>query len=482
MAFNFGAMLGGFAKRETEKADRARQDAMDLAKSTLNYRAERAMANKKARETRISEDVRLGRNLIDNYGFSKAQVGALIGQGELENVYSALQEYAVGAKKGQAMPMASTLVKMAEDKPIDMSLEDYVTSLYMTPAAAPGAMKEYGYSGQSRGVFDIDTGKDARQFSQDYARAMGMSLEDMTREAFAGDPRVQSAPDARLDLTSLRERTETEDNILPVMKAAQRMIGERAVSKLRLGASFDLADNFIPSQEDYEKDNYIVDILAGVRKKVSELMAGGMDRNQAVMEVSEKYQTEDAMYELAQLGGYQGEKMKFAVAGGDPDPSDDDYEGGFTLKPELVTSLESASSITDVSEWIKTLPPEQRRPALDILYSSGSDVPVSDIKDEIMDYFDKKAAGDTKPEVIAPEPANPTGEMVERYGIGQSGVDIGTRGQQALVETLTKAGVDPTNKAEIRSFVMGNADSFMTEGSPFSVDDVVNGIYEQLNQ
>lgn len=374
MGFSFGSFAAGFAERDMEKRDRERKDAMDLAKSTLNYRAELAMENKRKRETRISSDVRLGRNLMNNFGFSKAQVGALISQGELENVYDAMKTYQMDAKnKGKPMPSANTIVKLASDKPVDMDFEEYVSSLYKAPAVAPSATRMFEDTKRRTGlagIFDRDSNRDAREYADQFSQQIGMGLDELNANAFAGPLTPQGGPDARLDLQALAPEPTPKD-LTPFTKRVGSSVAGLLSSRLGIPYTFDINSNYVSTAEKRTFEDFILSATAGAQAEAGRLVREqGITQDEAMSQIFRNAQDPAYAAKLAQDVGYTG-----AI------PT---YESGqLTGRPGLSapklpdhvsSALRSATTAQDVAQATQDLPAEVQEQIDNAILDAGGDV------------------------------------------------------------------------------------------------------------
>lgn len=385
MAFNFGSMVSGFAEREVEKTDRERKTALDLAKSTLDYRSQLAMENRKKRQARISNDVRLGRNLMSNYGFNKAQVGALIQQGELENVYTKMQEYEQDPNnKGRELPSPDTIVKLNIEKPINMDFEQYVDSLYTTAPAAPEAMKAYGQNQKKRGFFDRDAGRDAREYSQQYAQQIGMDLNEMTDLAFQGELSPDAGfrgKDVSVNLSSLTPNSDPKD-LSTYQNRVSKRIGQVITSGLGLEQKWDLAGQYVNRATEAAADRFVIAAMNGAStwaaRQIADPDSPFYRREDAALEEAlRRVQTQEGAQAYAKDIGYRGPMMDYTdinIDGG-VDSGSSGLLRTYKVPDSLLNSMRSATTVAELSGIIKGIEdPDAQEAFLSAIIDAGSTI------------------------------------------------------------------------------------------------------------
>src|SRR6056300_117460 len=126
---DLGGVLAGFAERDMELRDKAREDSLKLARDTLNFRAELGMSRRKEKQAELKNAVSIGRRLMQNHNFTMQQVGALASQGKLDQVAELYDRAQTDPNFKGDLPDANTVVTLMEEKPVDMPFEQYMRSI-----------------------------------------------------------------------------------------------------------------------------------------------------------------------------------------------------------------------------------------------------------------------------------------------------------------------------------------------------------------
>lgn len=483
MGFSLGGILAGFASREVERADQKRKEAMDLVKSTMNYRVEQAMSNRRKRQTRIDRDVQLGRNLMKDYGFTMEQVGALIDKGKLESVYEAVEAYQLGADKGAPKIDPNAIVKVADSYDTNAStFEEYVDSLYRRPIAAPETTAIFKKK-QSTNPFKLDTTGDAIEFGEAMSQQSGFaSMADVSREAFAGDLTTKGDVDAVLNLESLRTRDPGRDEDLSTyMIKAGRVAGAQLGSNLGLGQIFDIDGNYKSTGTNTAKDAYAGAVVAGIQLMSAELVnSGEYTKDGAIAYLNGLANNEETALMLAKKGGWRFdegipfEDLSGFVGGnggsgramdiGTADLSElssllnavdteSDLRSAFQVMLDNDMPQETASRLHGVIATMEDATPQERAQAVigALTTSTTGAVP----KPKPSPY------GSDKPETEKPSVRQPDATQVNDQAIFEAlanATDIaGLKGE------LAKAGVDTSSQTSIRVALSGILDRLETK-------------------
>lgn len=178
---SFRAFFAGAAKRDMELKDEARKDALDLAKDTLNYRAEIGMKRRQEKEAKLNNALQLGKNLIDNFSFSPQQVGVLASQGKLGQFHDWYTKAATSDKyKKGGLPTPAELVKIESDKPIDMPFEEYMRKIVI---GAPIETKRAELDTSEMNRYQRSAAQAANQYTQQFYKNMGVTETDFNAYA-----------------------------------------------------------------------------------------------------------------------------------------------------------------------------------------------------------------------------------------------------------------------------------------------------------
>ena len=178
---SFRAFFAGAAKRDMELKDEARKDALDLAKDTLNYRAEIGMKRRQEKEAKLNNALQLGKNLIDNFSFSPQQVGVLASQGKLGQFHDWYTKAATSDKyKRGGLPTPAELVKIESDKPIDMPFEEYMRKIVI---GAPIETKRAELDTSEMNRYQRSAAQAANQYTQQFYKNMGVTETDFNAYA-----------------------------------------------------------------------------------------------------------------------------------------------------------------------------------------------------------------------------------------------------------------------------------------------------------
>jgi hydrogenase maturation factor len=188
MGFNWLSGLAGFAERQTEMRDEARKDALKLAKDTLNYRVEMGMEKRRAKRKLLDDSVKLGRSMINNYGFTIQQIGVLASQGKLEQVAELYDKASTDPNYKGKLPDPKTIVSVMEDKPVDMPFEDYMRSVVIgTPDTSRTLERDISGMGANKpdSLFSgFDPYRPAREYAKEYEKSLGMGMGEISSYAF----------------------------------------------------------------------------------------------------------------------------------------------------------------------------------------------------------------------------------------------------------------------------------------------------------
>lgn len=296
---NFTSVLAGFAERDMELRDQAREDAKKLARDTLNYRAELGMSRRKEKQAELKNAVSKGRNLMSNYGFSMQQIGVLASQGKLDQVAELYDRAQTDPNFKGDLPEPGAVVSLMEEKPIDMPFDEYMRGIVIGEVDTSRSFEQdIGAGAEQKDSFFRLTGfdpyDDARRYSEEYERQLGMSADEMSAYAFDGFTREQAQ--GAVDISGFRTGDSSKYRV--EFKDASKDIGSTLADAMNLTSSFSSTGDFLGVTERGELALQHRELTRNAARTVTDLMRDeGLDYDQALDRVYTDILTPDKIAE-----------------------------------------------------------------------------------------------------------------------------------------------------------------------------------------
>ena len=296
---NFTSVLAGFAERDMELRDQAREDAKKLARDTLNYRAELGMSRRKEKQAELKNAVSKGRNLMSNYGFSMQQIGVLASQGKLDQVADLYDRAQTDPNFKGDLPAPDAVVSIMEEKPIDMPFDEYMRGIVIGEVDTSRTFEQdIGAGSEPKDSFFRLTGfdpyEDARRYSEEYERQLGMPAEEMSAYAFDGFVRERAEGD--VDISGFRPADSSKYRI--EFKDASKDIGSTLADAMNLTSNFSSTGDFLGVTERGERALQHSQLTREAARKVTDLMRDeNLDYDQALERVYTDILTPDKLAE-----------------------------------------------------------------------------------------------------------------------------------------------------------------------------------------
>lgn len=271
---NFTSVLAGFAERDMELRDQAREDAKKLARDTLNYRAELGMSRRKEKQAELKNAVSKGRNLMSNYGFTMQQIGVLTTQGKLDQVAELYDRAQTDPNFKGDLPDPSAVVSIMEEKPIDMPFEEYMRGIVIGEVDTSRSFEQdIGAGAEQKDSFFRLTGfdpyEDARRYSQEYGRQLGMSADEMSAYAFDGFTREQAQ--GTVDITGFKTGQKGARGDVLFGKA-RNQLADTVANSMNLQSDFSSTGDFLGIRERGQLSNQAAIIIDQAAREVENIV------------------------------------------------------------------------------------------------------------------------------------------------------------------------------------------------------------------
>ena len=283
---DLGGVLAGFAERDMELRDKAREDSLKLARDTLNFRAELGMSRRKEKQAELKSAVSLGRRLMQNHNFTMQQVGALASQGKLDQVAELYDRAQTDPNFKGELPDANTVVTLMEEKPVDMPFEQYMRNIVIGEVDTSRSFeRDIGAGAEPSDAFFRLTGfdpySDARKYQSEYEKSLGMSADELGAYAFDGF--VPEQVQGQVDITGFKPADSSKFRV--DFKDATKSIGADLATAMGLESNFQYGE-FLGVMERGERALQHSKLTEeGASKVVNIMRDEGLDYDQALSRV-----------------------------------------------------------------------------------------------------------------------------------------------------------------------------------------------------
>lgn len=485
---DFTSVLAGFAERDMELRDEAREDAKKLARDTLNYRAELGMSRRKEKQAELKNAVSVGRRLMQNHNFTMQQVGALASQGKLDQVAELYDRAQTDPNFKGDLPDANTVVTLMEEKPVDMPFEQYMRSIVIGEVDTSRSFeRDIGAGAEPSDAFFRLTGfdpySDARKYQEEYERSLGMSADELG--AYAFDAFVPQQVAGQVDITGFR--TDGTSKYRVDFKDAVKNIGTDLAYVMGLESDFSSTGDYLGVKERGERAIQHSRLTEQAARKVIDLMRDeGLDYDQAVSQVKAEMFTpeKEAEYKKGASsvrtdggGGATGFMDEATVT------SINEAQDEKTLRKivaDISTRIASTEEITRIKEIMRnqTLSFEEKK--RQIIEGSSAAVPTIEETENPALRYDKRGRPMQKGETAMADEAPSTEEVATaRRELEARGVD--TMDKNAI-KTAMLAQTKPMVDAAKKEFTGTDKEFFQMLGQEYDalaqaiVDDAQGGL------
>lgn len=475
MGFNLFHALGGFAARESEKIDKAREESVDIAKTTLKYYADRGMEARRQKNQAFRDSLKIAENLRDNFNFTPRQLGVLASQGKLKDVQDYYTNWQMDNKrtgKNTALPDPNTIVSVMEDKPINMPMSDYLRKILvgdpnlsttevdsMANVPIDSALGKLGFTG----------GNAAKKYREQFEASLGVPAAELA--AYASDDFTTDREQGAINLESLRTTGTTSDERVE-FNQAYKHLGRQLASGLGLEAgTIPGTDAFTGILGRAESAIYFNNQIQSAANEVARLV-----RDEKMPYDVALTQVQNNMFSDDNIANYREMQRKFAGVGGTGEPG----VGGSSVTSYLfdqneANQIKGIDNINDlrkyVAAWVSQSP-NRRNIGRQLMQLFKTEKNIDTLKNNILQFQLGSGSG--------PRPSDPEQNPIQRYrkpdsttptpstdSPAKSKGQMGRRNKNALLQTeegkevvaqtrkrLEKQGVDTTDKdAVIRSLV-----------------------------
>lgn len=505
------SFVAGFAERDMELRDKAREESMGLVKDTLNYRAEMAIRNKREKEDLLKTDLQKGKRLLGlGVNFTVDQIGVLAGNGQLDQVLSL---YEKAQEAGVALPDAATVVSVASETPVDMPLEEYLRQIRIGTFVSEKSQADLGikppYKSKNKvfGFLDpyAQAADEAEKYGDRYASQLGMTPQEIT--AYAFDDLERTMPEGSVNLGGFAGITE---DYRVASRQAIRDVGSTVAGRMGMGNVYDIYNNYDPRVKRDVKDEAFEIIQAQLGREIGSRLRG--DAAQGIL--PEKYEdiVSDLQFKLRSRDGIVGyfnsipeeDRMGVDIETVIPPSSPSTVtpgsgsiagltSGAILTDPirDQISNATKISDLVDIANQVAQVTGGGADVAKEIktILRNNRGKPIQDLIDMILNL-----------QASADMPAPATDDAATETQIAQSitgqpdnaiaGEEPDVMPEQEIASTtsaLQEAGVDTTDIVAVRSTLAGASEQIYDQArdgyiSPESFDDDLNAEIDRLAQ
>ena len=486
---DLGGVLAGFAERDMELRDKAREDSLKLARDTLNFRAELGMSRRKEKQAELKNAVSVGRRLMQNHNFTMQQVGALASQGKLDQVAELYDRAQTDPNFKGDLPDANTVVTLMEEKPVDMPFEQYMRSIVIGEVDTSRSFeRDIGAGAEPSDAFFRLTGfdpySDARKYQSEYEKSLGMSADELGAYAFDGFVPEQVA--GQVDITGFR--TDGKSKYRVDFKDAVKNIGTDLALVMGLkSVNAQYTGEYLGVEERDERALQHSRLTEQGARSVIDLMRNeGLDYDQAVAQVKEEMFTPAKQEEYKKIvasvlrkdgGGATGFMDEATVT------SINEAQDEQTLRKivaDISTRIASREETRRIKEIMRngTLSLEEKK--RQIIEGSSASAPAIEESESPALRYDKRGRPTQKGETaMADEVPSPEEVATARRELEARGVD--TMDKNAI-KTAMLAQTKPMVDAQRKEFVGTDKEFFQMLGQEYDalaqaiIDDAQGGL------
>lgn len=460
------SLVAGFAKRDVELRDKARDESMELVKDTMNYRAELAIRKKREGEEALKSDVTLGKNLVKNFGFDVGQVGVLASQGKLQQV---LNLYEKAQEANIPLPDPTDIVTVTEEMPADMPIEEYLRKIKIGTVVSPTSQRDLGLKSPVKKdrFFDL-TGFDpmaqAEQYGERYAQQLGMTPGEIT--AYAFDDLERLTPEGQVNLSPFAPLGQT--NIDTDIRAISKTAGKIAAGTLGLEDVYDIYDNYKPRMTRSVNDRAHGILMGEISKEVGERLRAGEKYEDIERDLTLRLSTADGINEMYRRSQPDAEPLTIAEIG--TTDGTIEVKTDFDYTSDQISAIQNAQTAADLAKIADQISkqsgggPEAER--IKVILRDSAQYP--NIEDKIRAILQQDNATAQVAEPSASDTqiaANVTGvdESTIMSEIEQEQPEVNQEVATAVTE-LQKAGIDTTDVVAVRNALAEVSKEFYEPG------------------
>ena len=482
---DLGGVLAGFAERDMELRDKAREDSLKLARDTLNFRAELGMSRRKEKQAELKNAVSIGRRLMQNHNFTMQQVGALASQGKLDQVAELYDRAQTDPNFKGDLPDANTVVTLMEEKPVDMPFEQYMRSIVIGEVDTSRSFeRDIGAGAEPSDAFFRLTGfdpySDARKYQSEYEKSLGMSADELGAYAFDGFVPEQVA--GQVDISGFKPADSSKFRV--DFKDATKSIGADLAKAMGLESNFQYGE-FLGVVERGERALQHSKLTEEGASKVINLMRDeGLDYDQALSRVKTEMFTPEKNVEYR--AGASSVRTDGGGATGFMDEAtvtsinEADEQTLRKIVADISTRIASTEEIRRIKEIMRngTLSLEEKK--RQIIEGSSASAPAIEESESPALRYDKRGRPMQKGETaMADEVPSPEEVATARRELEARGVD--TMDKNAI-KTAMLAQTKPMVDAQRKEFVGTDKEFFQMLGQEYDalaqaiIDDAQGGL------
>lgn len=482
---DLGGVLAGFAERDMELRDKAREDSLKLARDTLNFRAELGMSRRKEKQAELKNAVSVGRRLMQNHNFTMQQVGALASQGKLDQVAELYDRAQTDPNFKGELPDANTVVTLMEEKPVDMPFEQYMRNIVIGEVDTSRSFeRDIGAGAEPSDAFFRLTGfdpySDARKYQSEYEKSLGMSADELGAYAFDGF--VPEQVQGQVDITGFKPADSSKFRV--DFKDATKSIGADLATAMGLESNFQYGE-FLGVMERGERALQHSKLTEeGASKVVNIMRDEGLDYDQALSRVKAEMFTpektvqyrEGASSVRTDGGGATGFMDEATVTS----INEADEQTLRKIVADITTRIASTEEIKRIKEIMlnRTLSLEEKK--RQIIEGSSASEPVIEETESPALRYDRRGRPMQKGETaMADEAFSPEEVATARQELEARGVD--TMDKNAI-KTAMLAQTKPMVDAQRKEFVGTDREFFQMLGQEYDalaqaiIDDAQGGL------